>query len=463
MVVAVGGGFAAYATSDFVKNQVKLRLSKPESYYSWVIEKNSSEFASQVADRYREMLEEQKNGQTAEIALKYQPSDDVKKELIDMADDDEMFTSIINNVNEISIGCDWMEKEELSSGNIYAALNGDKLVSLEAAVNAITSDFMFRIPEINEQWVLINEIMDDTDELKYQDPESIITPDELEELVAKYTALYNNLIEDVEIEKKEEVAVGDITVNYTIAEVTLTESKAEEIAVEFLNTIKSDELIRSIAVDRIGELTNDEFDQMIDDAIEDIKDDDDSSDETAVFKTYIDPKGQIRGAGITIENESNDELLFIMGKDGDEVRGEAYLTNNGEEEFRADLNLTETDDVCNGTLEMVADDTTVKVDFIDITEVDKDKHFVSGKLAVTMSDEYDTYTTEIALNGDSDSQQFSSDIIVDEVNYGKIIVELSSENSAEPVFPDTSDAYVLTEDSDFPVDYAEQDLSLIHI
>ena len=34
--VIVGGSAAAYGFSDTVKNQVKLRLSKPENYYAWV-------------------------------------------------------------------------------------------------------------------------------------------------------------------------------------------------------------------------------------------------------------------------------------------------------------------------------------------------------------------------------------------------------------------------------------------
>ena len=58
LAVAVGGGIAAYNMSDLVKNQVKLTISKPDEYYSWVLEKNSNEAASQISEAYREYIEE---------------------------------------------------------------------------------------------------------------------------------------------------------------------------------------------------------------------------------------------------------------------------------------------------------------------------------------------------------------------------------------------------------------------
>ena len=78
LAVAVGGGAAAYALSDVIKNQVKLTISKPESYYTWVTEKNSSELATQISEAYRTYLEEAKKGTTSNVSLKFDTSEDLR-------------------------------------------------------------------------------------------------------------------------------------------------------------------------------------------------------------------------------------------------------------------------------------------------------------------------------------------------------------------------------------------------
>ena len=258
VVVLAAGGFAvAYSLSDYVKNQVKLRISKPENYYSWVTEKNSSEFAAQIADSYRTALEEQKKGQKAQISLKYEPSSDAKDMLLEEIgyEENKETCDIINGINDITIGADVSSKDAAISGSFFGDLNGERLSSLDFAVDYNELGVFYRIPELSEQWLTVSEVFDETDmeeiEKKFKkNPEEIITPEELEQLITKYVDLYNNCISDVEIEKKEEIVISDITVNYTVAEITLTADKAKEMATEILNAYKEDELLKSIAVDR---------------------------------------------------------------------------------------------------------------------------------------------------------------------------------------------------------------------
>lgn len=456
VAVAVGGGIAAYSLSDFVKNQVKLRISKPENYYAWVTEKNSSELASQIAESYREAIEERKNGQHAQLSLKYEASDELRDMLLEEIGDDNSNAELIENFKDLKLGVDAMSKDMAMSGNVYAELNGENLLNVELAADTQALEMFFRLPGLSDQWMMTSEAFDEEDIAEAAaDPESIITPDELEQLIVKYVDLYNSLITDIEIEKKEEIAIGDISVNYTVAEMTLTEKQCCEIAVEFINAVKEDELIKSIMVDRTNNMTAEEYDEYLDDALEDVQHDDDYeySDKTASFKTYIDPNGDIRG--ISIDSSDEDTLRMIVGRDGDEIRGEAYVTDDGEEEFRADLKMTESDKVYNGSLVVNSDGETVSVEFTDLSAADEKKCYVNGNISLSMPEEQ-SYT--LSLMSDGSSQQIAADIVVEDVNYGKLTVEIAAENGAEPTVPDKSGAYdVDSDDADFPKDYVEQD------
>ena len=78
VVAIAGGGVAAYNLSDYVKNQVNLRVMKPENYYSWVIEENSKEFASKAKDSYSKVYDKATNSYGSSFNLKYNISDDAK-------------------------------------------------------------------------------------------------------------------------------------------------------------------------------------------------------------------------------------------------------------------------------------------------------------------------------------------------------------------------------------------------
>ena len=222
LAVAVGGGVAAYNFSDLVKNQVKLTISKPANYYTWVTEKNTDELASQVAEGYRTYLEEQKKGQTADVAAKFALSDEASDMLSEaMAESGIEEGTILSDLKEVTLGVNSKVKDKTVNGSVFAALNGENIINLDMAGDYDAADLFFKITGLSDQWIMASN-GEDTEEMigasysslstNLYDMESIITPDELESLVVKYVDLYNSYISDVEIEKKEEIAIGDITV-----------------------------------------------------------------------------------------------------------------------------------------------------------------------------------------------------------------------------------------------------------
>lgn len=461
LAVAVGGGFAAYAASDYVKNQVKLMVSSPENYYTWVNEKNTEDFAKKASEQYRTALDEMKNGQKGSVSLKYEPTDSAKDAIIGEFDDQSTI-DVIKNITNISIGSAFEAKESKTSGNAFIGLNDEKLVTMDMAVDSANMDVFFRISELTEQWLDI-EATDvygiyDTENVsnKYmQDPESLITPEELETEITKYANLWNECIADVKLEKKADVAISDINVTYTVASVEIDEAKGIEIAEKFINAVKEDEILKGIVVDKLAATTADEYISDLDDALADLKEDAGSSSETVTLNTYIDPTGCIRG--VSFEAPDDNSMKYIVGKDGDEIRGEMYFIEDGDEEFRGTLALTENNKKYSGSLDLTIDDETVSVEFTDFETVDEKKGYINGVFTLVLPEDAEVAPISINFNSDGSSQQISANLDINDTNYGTITLDISSENGAEPSLPDKSSAFVINDDTDAELsDYVEQ-------
>ncbi len=462
LVVVVGGGFTAYAASDYVKNQVKLMVSRPENYYTWVNEKNTEDFAKQISEEYRTALDEMKNGQKNSVSLKYEPTDSAKDLL---SDADESIIDIIKNINDISIGSTVDSNGSIMSGNAFAEINGEKLFNLDMAIDTANIDVFFRIPELAEQWLNVEAtdvygVYDDEEAMNayekfMQDPESLITPEELETEINKYANLWNECIADVKLEKKSDIAISDINVTYTVASVEIDEAKANEIAEKFINAVKEDEILKSIVVDKLAIISADEYTSELDEILEDLKSNTDLSDEFVILNTYIDPTGCIRG--VSFETPDSDSAKFIIGKEGNEVRGEMNITDNGKEAFKGILTATESDKKYTGSFDMIADGETVSVEFTDLETVDEKKGYINGVLTFVLPADTGVDPISINLNSDGSSQQISAVLDIDGTNYGTITLSVSAENGANPTIPDKSSAFIINDETDAELaDYVEQ-------
>ncbi len=451
LVIAVGGGIAAYNFSDFVKNQVKLTISKPEDYYSWVTEKNTTEFASQITEVYRTYIEEQKKGAVSNVVLSFDLSEEAKSLLSENAEE-------IPEINSVELGVSSKLKGMTFNADIYAEINDKNIFNTEMAADYKTEDLFVRLPELSEQWIFVPSVIYET-ELEELDPavtdiESILSPEELESLIVKYADLYNSSISDIEIEKKEEIAINDITVKYTVAEMTLTEEKTDEIAEKFLNEFKNDQLIKDILVERTKLMTEEEFNEEIDSALEDIKEDSEAN--NVVVKTYIDATGSIRGMSATDSENAENDIHFIIGQQESEIRGEFVVSEaESEDDMRMDIALTEKDKKSyDGTITILAEGEEISAEIADLTVVDEKKCYMTGNISVSAEEE----TISLALSTEDNAQIISTDINVEGTNYGKLTVKLSGESGAEPVLPDKSAAYnMYSDEADFPKDYVEQD------
>lgn len=491
-----GGGAIAYNVSPLVKNQVKLHTSSAKNYYAWVNEENAGDLAKSIADSYSEALDKYEKGTTEKFAVEYKVSDGAKEAFLtevlgsdykdEVDEDTQQLLDIVNNIEQLKIGIDGSTKKNLMALNLYGELNNEELVSLDFAGDFDQMALFARIPQLSEQYIgfsfkeLLEEEIDDQTTLEtimdvLNDPASYLSPSELEKEINRYVSVWNKSVSKVKIEKKEEIGIGDIDVKYTVATVKIDEKTGEKIAENFMEALKDDEIIKEIVVEKLGIVDEEEYEKTFEeDEEEDIdidededfdldeedEDDKDEKEQIVSFSTYIDAKGVIRGFSLSDNSDEKNDIRFIIGKDGKDVRGEFVAITEGNEQFSAILTADESKGSYDGSIDItvhdydydfndddelvVSDDetTNISVEFEDFKIVDEEKCYVEGDITLVIPD---TDPIELNLESDGKSQTINYNIVIDDTDFGTISLITSTKDGFEADVPSMDDAFEIDE------------------
>lgn len=491
-----GGGAIAYNVSPLVKNQVKLHTSSAKNYYAWVNEENAGDLAKSIADSYSEALDKYEKGTTEKFAVEYKVSDGAKEAFLtevlgsdykdEVDEDTQQLLDIVNNIEQLKIGIDGSTKKNLMALNLYGELNNEELVSLDFAGDFDQMALFARIPQLSEQYLgfSFGELLEkeDIDEEAFDiikdvmdDPASYLSPSELEKEINRYVSVWNKSVSKVKVEKKEEIGIGDIDVKYTVATVKIDEKTAEKIGENFLEALKDDEIIKEIVVEKLGIVDEEEYEKTFEeDEEEDIdidededfdldeedEDDKDEKEQIVSFSTYIDAKGVIRGFSLSDNSDEKNDIRFIIGKDGKDVRGEFVAITDGNEQFSAILTADESKGSYDGSIDItvhdydydfndddelvVSDDetTNISVEFEDFKIVDEEKCYVEGDITLIIPD---TDPIELNLESDGKSQTINYNIVIDDTDFGTISLITSTEDGFEADVPSMDDAFEIDE------------------
>ncbi len=494
--VLIGGGIAAYNLSDFVKNQVNLLLMKPEKYYTWVTEKNSSGFAEKAAQSYEEKLDKFNNGSTASIELKYNASDEAKDILIEkiLEDSDdtpeniEILTDIINNTDDLSISLTSQSKKSDSMLSLGTNHNGDSIISLDLFLDLVNPKLFMRYPEIKEQWICMDfqnkidssiESSEDETTLKkvfeyyqeiIQDPTVFISPKELENAINNYSNVWIKSVADVERERREKISIGDITVKYTSLEVDIDGDLAARLLRNFIRELSDDKVIRRAVIDKLDLVSDDDYEDAFDTLLTSSKLLKSDEDEMFSVKTYIDPTGKIRGFLVC----GNDiEFFYAMGKNKDDFSIEFSVTvedtemislvlnaeETGKENYEGSVSL-ELDEEFTAIFvdsEEASEDFTITLDFEDMTIGSLENIRLNGKAVLHNSDLDDL---RLKFSSKDNMQSITYSIEKDGIEYGDISLIFTTKDKASFEIPDANDSYMLdtTDSASFNFfDYVEYD------
>lgn len=491
-----GGGAIAYNVSPLVKNQVKLHTSSAKNYYAWVNEENAGDLAKSIADSYSEALDKYEKGTTEKFAVEYKVSYGAKEAFLtevlgsdykdEVDEDTQQLLDIVNNIEQLKIGIDGSTKKNLMALNLYGELNDEELVSLDFAGDFDQMALFARIPQLSEQYIgfsfkeLLEEEIDDQTTLEtimdvLNDPASYLSPSELEKEINRYVSVWNKSVSKVKVEKKEEIGIGDIDVKYTVATVKIDEKTGEKIGENFLEALKDDEIIKEIVVEKLGIVDEEEYEKTFEeDEEEDIdidededfdldeedEDDKDEKEQIVSFSTYIDAKGVIRGFSLSDNSDEKNDIRFIIGKDGNDVRGEFVAITDGNEQFSAILTADESKGSYDGSIDItvhdydydfndddelvVSDDktTNISVEFEDFKIVDEEKCYVEGDITLVIPD---TDPIELNLESDGKSQTINYNIVIDDTDFGTISLITSTKDGFEADVPSMDDAFEIDE------------------
>lgn len=469
VVAIAGGGVAAYNLSDYVKNQVNLRVMKPENYYSWVIEENSKEFASKAKDSYSKVYDKATNSYGSSFNLKYNISDDAKdialtgmigEDYRNSADDEEkVLIDIFDNLSEIAIGGNISAKTNMLSGNISALLNGESIIDSDIAMDLENFDYFLRVPELNEQWLCLSlgNVIDEISINPTQNIYEYLTPEQLEDIIVRYSDIWNESVSDIELEKQETVDICDISVEYTVISAEFDKEKYSELATKFINELKNDDVIKNIVVNQIGEYTEEEYNSSLDDLLKQIEESDTSeNDVNFTLNTYVDSNGDIRGVKMI---QDTNEISFVTGKDGDNVRAEFSVNEDGENNVSMELYADKDGNKYNGNIDFnfIDYDTpeTISVEFKDYEVVNEDNGYVNADVTFIIPD---VDPIAIKLSSDGNSQDISYNINIDDIDYGTITLSISEIKDAEVSIPNKDESFVYDLNSDFSIkDYIPQE------
>ena len=447
--VTAGGGAAAYNLSPLVKNQVKLRVSSPENYSAWVYAENTEDIAKQAADQYRAYTDRFNAGSSVDMTFKFEPS----AEALDYAKNmgGKELEDVIADTTDIFFSVSASGKDGDVSGAIKLGRNSDTLTTMEFAMDQNPFDLFIRIPELSEKWLNVDQESMGGEFAKSNDlrPEDIISPEELETEVKRYTDLWNKYAGETAVEKSEDVVIDDITVGYTVISRTFTPEKINEFRNAVIDEMKNDELLRTIVVDRLKTFDSaDEFNAELERGREA-----EAVDTTVELDTYVDPKGVIRGfRGLKGEEVCVD---FVYGISGDQVRGKLVT-----EDANGTLSATQNGSKYTGNLKLAADGQEYTIDFTDYEQTSKDFGFFNADTVVKCAvDGEETMAVSVKFTGTPESETAVMNIKGDDgTDYGKFTVGINSKKGADVSVPDKSSAYYVDDDFDFEKYVTDEEL-----
>lgn len=474
VAVVAGGSVIAYNTSAFVKNKVKLATLSPKEYYAWVNDVNTSEqieYLSKSYDKYVDIMgKDSGKGINSKMDVTYTMSDGLKTLVKNAMGGTDKANKFVDNINNISLTLDESVFQGIIGCNLGLDFNENDIADLEMSIDYANLFMLGRVPQITERYLgmdLSASASSDEDAKAleivgkfYSDPEEILTKDEFRKLAEKYTSLWNECVSEVQQEKGEEVTVGKYTNEYTVLTVEMNEEFLENTAEKYINALKEDETVKNIIVTRLAVCDEETYISDLDNALEDIKSDEDGEDDDLILtlKTYVDPTGEIRGYTLKDSQDDGFELLFT-GESEQTANGIFSFTNSEEDmSVKGNIDYTVNDDKYTGSVDMTVteydEDTKILVEFTDLETVNKDYGYVNGNVNFSVND---SAPFAVALNSDGSSQKASFDIDIEDVNYGNIVLEISSSEISELSVPDKSGAYIIDENTDSLEGYATEE------
>ena len=464
--VLCGGAVSAYAFSDTVKNQVKLTLNDPQEYFEWVCEKNTADAADLSSLSYQKYLDQAKDGSAMEYSAELALSEEFRSSLIESAEDskaqsvpgvydsNKILKNIADHVQRVSVHGTTGSQDAGTFAGLTVAVNDADVCSLETVMQNSDSTVLMRIPELTQKWLAfdIGTILDG-ESVNFRElagnPEKLITPAELSELITGFSNTLTEGMTCTAAERSAPLTLAGTEVKYTALSVSLTAEQLRTLSSRLLDFYEKDALTRSICIDRLKAVTAEQYAEEINQAREKLEQ---QTFKPVTLKLYTDFSGTIRG--FSANAEGGDSALIGVGMQGAAVVAEYAVSAKGNK-ITETLNAHRTAEGWNGTLtaegtiDSPQQNRQLIVDFRDIRIVDAAKGLVSGVLTADIGSDSKTVIT-LETDGSRETIRMP---IADQKPLGDLTLSYSFRKP--DALPDTADRFVIDKDQKDPPDFKE--------
>ena len=336
-VAAASVGLGVFLGWDYIKAFTDRTFKSPEDYFVNVQKTAIAQYSDELTQSYGNFLDMYYSGGDTEYTgfeteCKVTVGEDVLA-LLEPTLEQMGMDMDLGWLQDIRVSLSTNTQDTLAQVIFGAALGNNKILSIDAIMNAEDGTAYVGIPDLNDQYLFTEMGMDalsmgDIDEFKAAMAEAAAMGDkiigalpseeELDVLLDKYVEIALTCIDDVEKENGN-IEVGDATQKVVALTATITAEDMLEIMEAVLEEARDDKDLKKIVNklnDALAEMYGsdpelyDNFVDSIDMMLEDMDylAEDSDKDDYLELVTYVDMKNEVRGYELTVYED--DEALM---------------------------------------------------------------------------------------------------------------------------------------------------------
>ena len=465
--VLAGGWIAAYAVSDVVKNQGRLAFTKPESYFSWVCEKNTNDTADFAAEQAQRLSARNESGQTANAELRFEPSaegrDKLKRAISDMGITlldpkiRDMAERIIDGTDYLSLEAVSSVSKNASGTNAVLTRNGDEIFTAEAITAHADELYYVRFPGLTDRWLYMEteDMMPENFSGKafIRQMPVIPEPEDAAACVRKYSELILEDFSKASVKRRVPVTVAGLEVKYTEVTADLPAEQFYDTIARVCEAASTDGMLMDLSG------TPEQFSKTMGVIAEQFRSAVSTGrlpDGSVQLKLYVDFAGNIRG--MDFSSGAEESLFCCAGLSGGNIAGEFRYGEKDQTLADVKLLMTKKGDLYSGTVTGTygRNGDIYAADFNDLKlKTEGSNTFADGILQLQKNG---VPISELTLSSDGNSQSVSGSVEYNEIKIGDITATYSISDGASVEVPDYSDAcHFVPSRPETLRDYADQD------
>ncbi len=418
-VALVGGSVLAYNFVPVVKNTVRMAVMKPADYLQTVQTENLRSVSADIAEGYKKSYD-------------YYNADSLGADMnvsVDLAEPYAVDEELNMNIENVSAEIDIAINSDVISEVIDVSINDEEIATANAIIDMAGEKFLMNISELTESYIDMSDSevnFTGLSNFNYKSYYEKLTPEYLETSLNKYGDIFTQHLSNCEVslEKNFSGEAAGVNYKYTKVSAKVYEKQFYNMIYTMLESMKEDSELEEIFnsytemyegiynVEGYSENEVPTFDSVVDDTMNEIKDNMENSSEEPELDIciYVDPMGTIRGYSAEgIQDGEKEEVGFLVAKENNTYGFEVFE----DEKSLVEVNVVETDGsfsgVCNISDE--DDETTLSIGLENIKIENQEIGTVSGILSMDLSEIDESLSNfELVLSAEDKTQKMSVSI-----------------------------------------------------